>query len=54
MFSGEDQEEKEELPIHPECPNYFGYLANRDKANPIPQECMICLKILKCIEFNRK
>ena len=51
-FSGKDQEEKEEFPVHEECPHHFGYLANRDETTPIPQECMFCLGLLKCIELN--
>ena len=35
-----------------DCLHHFGYLANRDKGAPIPQECIICLKVLRCIEFN--
>jgi len=30
------------------CPNYFGYLANRPKNAPIPQECLTCQKMLEC------
>lgn len=61
VFSGENQKEKgnpsyevssnqEKDPA--ECLNYFGYLANREKNTPIPQECISCLKALKCIELN--
>jgi hypothetical protein len=52
IFSGKDQEEKEEFPVHAKCPHHFGYLANRDETTPIPQECMFCLGLLKCIELN--
>ena len=61
MFSGEHQEEKWDLSVKTssnkekdpaECLNHFGYLANRDKETTIPQECISCLKVLKCIEFN--
>jgi len=32
-----------------ECRHNFGYLANRPKNAPIPQECLICPKIMKCM-----
>lgn len=61
VFSGEHQKEEWDLsfemssneekdPI--ECLHHFGYLANREKNTPIPQECINCPKALKCIEFN--
>ena len=31
------------------CPHHFGYLANRPKNASIPQECLICSKIVKCM-----
>ena len=30
----------------PECTHYFGYVASGDK---IPEECLICPKLLKCL-----
>lgn len=59
LISGQRQKEKEEkeppvkLPAKKEkgpseCPHHFGYLANRPKNESIPQECLICPKILEC------
>jgi hypothetical protein len=31
------------------CSRHFGYLANRPKDAPIPQECLICSKIVNCM-----
>ena len=31
------------------CPQHFGYLANRPKDAPIPQECLLCPKIVDCM-----
>ena len=31
------------------CKNSFGYLAKRDPKTPIPQECMMCPKIVDCM-----
>jgi len=31
------------------CPHHFGYLASRAKDAPIPQECLICTKIVDCM-----
>jgi len=53
-----EREEKEELTVKPpekeekgpsECPQHFGYLASRPKNDPIPQECLTCLKIVDCM-----
>jgi len=53
-----EEKEKEEEPLVklPEkkekgpsgCPHRFGYLANRPKNAPIPQECLICPRVLDC------
>jgi hypothetical protein len=37
---------KREIP--PGCPQYLGYLFVRSKDAKIPQECLICLRILDC------
>jgi hypothetical protein len=34
---------------HSGCPEAFGYLANRPKDVPIPQECLLCPKIVDCM-----
>ena len=31
------------------CSRHFGYLANRPKDAPIPQECLVCSKIVNCM-----
>ena len=31
------------------CPKTFGYLAKRPKGAPIPQQCMLCPKIVDCM-----
>jgi hypothetical protein len=31
------------------CPETFGYLAKRPKDAPIPQQCMLCPKIVECM-----
>ena len=54
----EEKKEKEEPPVKPpekkekgpsECPHHLGYLANRPKDAPIPQECLVCPKIVDCM-----
>ncbi len=54
----EDEEKKEEPAAKPPeekgkgpsgCPHHFGYLASRAKGTPIPQECLICPKIMECM-----
>lgn len=31
------------------CPYHFGYLSQRSKNETIPEECIICEKIVKCM-----
>ncbi|NIR87093.1 hypothetical protein GWO13_05765 [Candidatus Bathyarchaeota archaeon] len=31
------------------CPHHFGYLAKRPKDAPIPQECLVCSRIVDCM-----
>jgi len=31
------------------CPHDFGYLAKRPKDAPIPQECLVCSRIMDCM-----
>jgi len=60
LFRAQPRKEKEENepPVQPpakkgkspsNCPHHFGYLANRPKNTPTPQECLICPKILECM-----
>lgn len=37
--------------IH-KCPHYFGYLSQRSKSESIPEECMMCEKIVQCMLKN--
>jgi hypothetical protein len=39
--------EKEETELG--CLNYFGYLRERDKGEPIPSECIECKRIIECM-----
>jgi hypothetical protein len=36
------------------CPEAFGYLANRPKGSPIPQECLLCPKIVDCMLITQE
>lgn len=45
LGSNEIKEEEKETG----CPQEFGYLANRPKDAPIPQECLLCPKIVDCM-----
>ncbi len=31
------------------CPHDFGYLAKRPKDAPIPQQCLVCSRIVDCM-----
>ena len=37
-----------------ECPYSFGYLAHLPKSVQIPNQCMFCLKLIKCRYNNDK
>jgi hypothetical protein len=30
------------------CPHYFGYLSELPEDRPIPEECLLCPKLLEC------
>ena len=54
----EEKNEKDEPPAKPvekkekassKCPHHFGYLADRPKSAPMPDECLTCEKMLECI-----
>ena len=54
----EEEKKKEEPPVKPpekeekgpsRCAGYLGYLASRPENAPIPQECLICPKVLDCV-----
>jgi hypothetical protein len=43
---------KREIPTG--CPQYFGYLSIHSKDANIPQECLICPKMLDCAKNNNQ
>ena len=54
----EEKTDKGEPPAKPaektektssKCPHHFGYLADRPKSAPMPDECLTCEKMLECI-----
>jgi len=54
----EEKKKKEEPPVKPpekkekgpsRCAGYLGYLATFPGNKPIPQECLICPKVLNCV-----
>ena len=36
------------------CQHQFGYLSRRSEGEEIPDECMLCEKLLECMRFNPK
>jgi hypothetical protein len=40
-----DKQEKN----HTRCPHHFGYLAELCKNKPIPEECLLCSRVVDCI-----
>ena len=47
ILSSNGPQEKERETVG--CPQEFGYLANRPKDAPIPQECLLCPKMVDCM-----
>lgn len=45
LASNEPKEKKNEK----SCPQDFGYLADRPKDTPIPQECLLCPRMVDCM-----
>jgi len=41
------REEEITLPI---CLHYFGYLRFHPKTDPIPNECLVCQKLIECFK----
>jgi len=46
LISGQPQKEKEEETSG--CRHHFGYLVSRPKNASVPEECLICQKMLEC------
>ena len=45
------QQEKEKTQVKSaskECPHRFGYLSGLPKGKPVPEECLVCPKMLEC------
>ncbi len=36
------------------CRNHFGFLNQRSKGLPMPEECLVCEKILECMNAKSK
>jgi hypothetical protein len=56
LFTEEETEEVSKIKPYAEkenhfsgCPQSFGFLAKRPKDTPIPQQCMLCPKIVDCM-----
>ena len=39
---------------HQTCPHHFGYLADIPSHSLIPEECLLCSKVIKCALFLEK
>jgi hypothetical protein len=40
---------KIEVNVQASCQHELGYLKKRDRASPIPDECLICTKMIECM-----
>ena len=43
-IESETEEESQKMP-----PSFFGYLANLTKNASIPEECLLCSRVVECI-----
>ncbi len=43
-----EEPQKEEATEDSNCPYQFGYLRKHQRSMPIPEECLICKKMLEC------
>ena len=46
------EEETVERPPETQCTHRFGYLSQRPKKESIPEECIVCERIVKCMLKN--
>ncbi len=44
----EQQTQPQTKTIESKCRHYGGYLKNRDKSEEIPEECLVCEKLIQC------
>ena len=44
----EQQTQPQTKTTESKCSHYCGYLKNRDKSEEIPEECLICKKLIQC------
>jgi hypothetical protein len=42
---GSEKEEESQK----KCPHHFGYLANLPKNVSIPEECLLCSRVVECV-----
>lgn len=43
------QQSSTETPETPDCKHHFGYLSERSARDKLPEECMVCPKIVQCM-----
>ena len=43
------KEEKSQI----KCPHSFGYLSKLPKSTPLPEECILCPKVVDCLAFSK-
>ena len=53
-ISNHTQTESENEEDHTNCTHHFGYLADLPTNTPIPEECLLCSKVVECIVKNYK
>jgi DNA-directed RNA polymerase subunit RPC12/RpoP len=49
VLQEEKEREESKDTNEPKCQHGFGYLKKRSKGSPIPDECLICQKMIQCL-----
>ncbi|MEM3769612.1 MAG: hypothetical protein QXG76_00305 [Candidatus Bathyarchaeia archaeon] len=44
-----EKREIQTVPEKTECKHYFGYLSKRSSKESVPEECIVCEKIVQCM-----
>jgi hypothetical protein len=44
-----DLESNKQSKVNQNCSHHFGYLANLPSDSSIPEECLLCSKVVECI-----
>jgi hypothetical protein len=44
-----EKHDAQPIPERTECKHFFGYLSKRSSKEGVPEECIVCEKIVQCM-----